>query len=89
MKQRALKNMADSRGVLLRPQDSNAVGGPSSKILGAGRKRISGPEGAKNADALLGARRRGADADPLAKKVKVRLASRCGRRGEVREVAVI
>ena len=69
MQQRALKRKADARGLLLRPQDSNAVGGggigairkngKSSAILGAGG-------GGK------GAGRAGGD-DPLAKKVKVRL----------------
>lgn len=76
MKQRVLKQIADSRGVLLRPQDSNAVGGGAGgkKILGAGRKRAAGgPGAARNADALLGAGgRRGGDVDPLTKKVKVR-----------------
>lgn len=77
MKQRALKNIADSRGVLLRPQDSNAVGGASGgkkKILGAGKKRAAGPGAARSAGGLLGAGGRGGggDVDPLAKKVKVR-----------------
>eukprot|EP00752_Nemacystus_decipiens_P001893 g1823.t1 len=70
-KQRALKHIADSRGVLLRPQDSNAVGGASSKkVLGSARKRVARPGGARSADGLLGAGRRGGDVDPLAKKVK-------------------
>lgn len=78
MKQRALKHIADSRGVLLRPQDSNAVGGASGKkILGAGRKRAAGPGASRSAaGGSLGAGRRGGgDVDPLAKKVKVRFAS--------------
>lgn len=75
MRQRALKHIADSRGVLLRPEDSNAVGGAiGKKILGAGRKRAAGPGAARNGNALLGAGRKGGDVDPLAKKVKVRLA---------------
>lgn len=76
MRQRVLKHMADSRGVLLRPQDSNA-GANGKKILGGGgRKRAARPGATRDADALLGAGRRGGDGDPLAKKVKVRFASR-------------
>lgn len=86
IKQRALKHMADSRGVLLRPQDSNAGGGASSKkILGSGRKRAAGPGATRRANALLGADRGGRDVDPFGKKVKVRVASKqCRRRDEAK-----
>eukprot|EP00903_Cladosiphon_okamuranus_P008107 g7814.t1 len=70
MKQRALKHMADSRGVLLRPQDSNAGGGANGRILGSGRKRAAGPGSTRSTDTLLGAGRGGRDVDPFAKKVK-------------------
>lgn len=74
MTQRRLKHIADSRGLHLRPQDSNAAGGThGKKVFGTGRKRAARPGVAGGgADALLGAGRRGVGGDPLAKKVKVR-----------------
>lgn len=95
MRQRALKQKADQRGLLLRPQDPNSAssigkkssGKPSGLRAGSNKRQAARP----GANPLLAAGGRGGDGgDPLAKKVKVRLDEksysilwgRCGWEGE-------
>ncbi|CAB1115167.1 unnamed protein product [Ectocarpus sp. CCAP 1310/34] len=75
MRQRALKQKADQRGLLLRPQDPNSAssigkkssGKPSGLRAGSNKRQSARP----GANPLLAAGGRGGDSgDPLAKKVK-------------------
>ncbi|CBN77237.1 conserved unknown protein [Ectocarpus siliculosus] len=75
MKQRAIKEKADQRGLLLRPQDPNSASSigkkssdkPSGLRAGSNKRQAARP----GANPLLAAGGRGGDGgDPLAKKVK-------------------
>lgn len=79
MAQRAVKQKAESLGLLLRPQDPN-VAGAMGKKPGSGNKRAGRSGAARSADSLLGAGGGGgAGSNPLTKKVKVSSGSDVGR----------